>query len=111
MTNSGGCRSSKAFANGRLTAHNTDPSFAAKSALLDTHSKRLHTTIDALALAAALGQTWAGVVLSCAATVAQVESNMQALDVALDEEAKTALATVAEPAELYWAARKELAYN
>jgi aryl-alcohol dehydrogenase-like predicted oxidoreductase len=101
----------EALANGRLTARNTEASFAAKRAFLDVQAKRLHTTIDALALAAALAQPWAGLVLSGAATVAQLDSNIRALDVALDVEAKTALAAMAEPAELYWATRKGLAWN
>jgi aryl-alcohol dehydrogenase-like predicted oxidoreductase len=101
----------EALANGRLTARNTDPSFAAKRVLLDGQAARLHTTIDALALAAALAQPWAGVVLSGAATPAQLDSNMRALEVTLDEEAKAALAALAEPAELYWATRKALAWN
>jgi aryl-alcohol dehydrogenase-like predicted oxidoreductase len=101
----------EALANGRLTVRNTDPSFAAKRVLLDEQAARLHTTIDALALAAALAQPWAGVVLSGAATQDQLASNMRALDVTLDAEANTALAALAEPAELYWAARKALVWN
>jgi aryl-alcohol dehydrogenase-like predicted oxidoreductase len=101
----------EALANGRLTARNSNPSFAVKRALLDAQAARLHTTIDALALAAVLAQPWAGLVLSGAATVAQLDSNLHAPKVTLDEEAKMALATLAEPAELYWATRKRLTWN
>jgi aryl-alcohol dehydrogenase-like predicted oxidoreductase len=99
------------LANGRLTARNADPAFAARRAILDRQAARLDTTIDALALAAALAQPWAGAVLSGAATIDQLASNMRALDVRLDEEAKTALNTLAEPPDLYWETRKGLAWN
>jgi aryl-alcohol dehydrogenase-like predicted oxidoreductase len=55
---------------------------------------------DALAIAAALAQPWACVVLSGAATVEQLASNVRALDVAAPE-----IPNLAEPAEEYWAAR------
>ena len=101
----------EALANGRLTARNADPAFAAKRVILERQAARLDTTIDALALAAVLAQPWADVVLSGAATAEQLESNMRALDVALDEQAKAALAAMAEPAEIYWETRKGLAWN
>jgi aryl-alcohol dehydrogenase-like predicted oxidoreductase len=101
----------EALANGRLTAHNADPAFAAKRVILERQAARLHITIDALALAVALAQPWAGVVLSGAATVAQLESNMRALDAALDDQAKAALDAIAEPSSMYWATRTGLAWN
>jgi len=101
----------EALANGRLTTRNADPAFAAKRAILDEHAARLNTTIDALALAMVLAQPWAAVALSGAATIAQLESNMHALDVALDDYAKVGLAALAEPAEPYWETRKGLAWN
>ena len=101
----------EALANGRLTTRNADPAFAASRSVLEREAARLGTSEDALALAAALAQPWAGVVLSGAATVAQLESNMLALDLALDDQARAALATLAEPADRYWATRKALAWN
>ena len=101
----------EALANGRLTARNDDPSFAAGRALLDRQAARLGATLDALALAAALAQPWAGVVLSGAATVAQLESNLAAPQVAWDEEAAAELAGLAEPPQAYWEARKRLAWT
>jgi len=101
----------EALANGRLTARNADPDFATKRMTMERQATRLNTTIDALALAAVLAQPWAGVVLSGAATVAQLESNMCALNVALDDQARTALAAMDEPADMYWATRKGLAWN
>jgi len=101
----------EALANGRLSPRNTDPAFADKLALLQRQAARLHTTVDALALAAALAQPWASVVLSGAATVEQLASNVRALQVAWDGEAQTALAALAEPPELYWETRKQLDWN
>jgi aryl-alcohol dehydrogenase-like predicted oxidoreductase len=101
----------EALANGRLTGRNAEPAFAAKRAVLDRQAARLGTTIDALSLAAALAQPWASAVLSGAATVAQLESNLQALHITLDDEARAALAGLAEPTEAYWETRKRLAWN
>jgi aryl-alcohol dehydrogenase-like predicted oxidoreductase len=101
----------EALANGRLTTRNADPAFAAKRVILERQAARLNTTIAALALAAVLAQPWAGVVLSGAATVAQLESNMRALDVALDDQALDALVAMAEPSDMYWETRKALAWN
>jgi aryl-alcohol dehydrogenase-like predicted oxidoreductase len=101
----------EALANGRLTIRNADPAFAARRAILEREAARLGTTIDALALAAPLAQPWASVVLSGAASVAQLESNLQALDLTLDDEALAAISALAEPAAAYWETRKGLAWN
>ena len=78
---------------------------------LPRQAQRLATTVDALALAAALAQPWADVVLSGAAAVEQIESNLKALDVAWDEEAATALFSLAEAPEIYWQTRGALPWN
>jgi aryl-alcohol dehydrogenase-like predicted oxidoreductase len=101
----------EALANGRLTARNDDPAFAAQRALLERQAARLGTTPDALALAAALAQPWAGVVLSGAATVAQLESNLKALDVRWDAEAAADLAAIAEEPHAYWQERGRLPWT
>lgn len=44
----------EALTNGRLTARNTEPAFASRRDLLEREARRLQTTLDALALAAAL---------------------------------------------------------
>ena len=62
----------EALANGRLTERNVDPAFSAKRTVLASVARQLQTTIDALALSAVLAQPWADVVLSGAATVAQL---------------------------------------
>lgn len=101
----------EALANGRLTARNTDPAFAGARATLEAEAQRLHTTLDALALAAALAQPWAGIVLSGAATIDHLHSNLQALRVPWDEQAAATLGTLAEAPTTYWARRKALAWN
>jgi aryl-alcohol dehydrogenase-like predicted oxidoreductase len=98
-------------ANGRLTERNADPAFARQGALLHAEARRLHTTVDALALAAVLARPWASVVLSGAATRAQLASNLKAQDVAWDAAAAERLAEIAEPAEVYWQQRAALPWN
>jgi len=101
----------EALANGRLTPRNTDPDFRAGRAVLEREAARLGCTIDQLALAAVLDQPWADCVLSGAATIEHLRSNVAALDVHLDEPARAALATLAEPPERYWAARAALRWQ
>ncbi len=101
----------EALANGRLTDRNRDEDFAKQRAPLSREAERLGATVDALALAAALAQPWADVVLSGATTVAQLRSNLRALETGWDDEAATALAAVAEPAEAYWRRRSALAWT
>lgn len=92
----------EALANGRLTTRNP----ALDQRLADA-ARRLGTTPDALALAAALAQPWADVVLSGAATVAQLHSNLAALDVVPDDE----LAALTEEPQRYWSTRAALPWN
>jgi aryl-alcohol dehydrogenase-like predicted oxidoreductase len=95
----------EALANGRLTARGDC------DGPLSAAARERGTTPDALALAAVLAQPWADVVLSGAATVDTLRSNLAALDVAWDAEADEALAQLAEPADAYWERRAELAWN
>lgn len=101
----------EALANGRLTPRNDEADFADKYALLVREAKRLNTTVDALALAAALAQPWCDLVLSGAARTDHLRSNVAALDVAWDFDATTALIALKEPPEQYWATRSALAWN
>ena len=93
----------EALANGRLTARNDDPAFAARRRVLEAEASRLGTTLDALALAAALARPWADVVLSGAATAEQLRSNLAASAVAWDDRAGERLGALAEDPEEYWA--------
>ena len=101
----------EALANGRLTPRNTDPAFAPTLAVLERQAVRLDVPIDALALAAALAQPWAGVVLSGAATVDHLRSNVIARDVLWDDEATHALSTLAELPAVYWKTRSALSWT
>lgn len=101
----------EALANGRLTARNADPAFAAKMAVLTHHAQRLGCAIDQLALAAALDQPWADCVLSGASAPDQLVSNIGSLSILLDDDARVALAAVAEPVDHYWATRGTLRWN
>jgi aryl-alcohol dehydrogenase-like predicted oxidoreductase len=62
------------------------------------------TTPDALAIAAALAQPWAAVVLSGAVSAAQVRANVAALRLAVSPDIAADLG-LAEPAAAYWSAR------
>jgi aryl-alcohol dehydrogenase-like predicted oxidoreductase len=96
----------EALANGRLTARGGE----AEGPLI-TAARERGTTPDALALAAVLAQPWADVVLSGAATVDTLGSNLAALDVTWDAQLDERLAELAEPADAYWERRAELAWN
>jgi aryl-alcohol dehydrogenase-like predicted oxidoreductase len=101
----------EAVANGRLTDKNTNPAFSQEMSLLREEAERLQTTVDALALAGVLAQPWVSIVLSGAAKVEHVQSNVKALDVAWDGRAASRLAPLAEPPETYWETRSRLQWN
>ncbi len=98
----------EALANGRLTSRSTAP---ASHRPLERLAARLGTTADALALSAALAQPWADVVLSGAAAVAQLQSNLAALTVPWDDAAAAELRPLVEAPPAYWATRAQLAWN
>jgi aryl-alcohol dehydrogenase-like predicted oxidoreductase len=62
-------------------------------------------------LAAALHQPWADVVLSGAATTAQLSSNLRAAEVELAPGQLDVVAGLAEPPAAYWAHRSRLPWN
>jgi aryl-alcohol dehydrogenase-like predicted oxidoreductase len=95
----------EARANGRLTARE-DPDGPLAAA-----ARQRGTTADSLALAAVLAQPWVDVALSGAATVAQLRSNLAALEAKWDAGLDERLAELAEPAEAYWERRSELPWN
>lgn len=101
----------EALANGRLTRRNSVPEFASTRARLTAEAERLGTSLESLALAAALARPWADLVLSGAATVDQVEANITALAVPWDRDAEDALGAVAEDAHDYWQTRSALPWN
>ena len=97
----------EALANGRLA----QPGPGRVSAVLRAIARRRGTTVDAVALAAARANPWADIVLSGAATVAQLVSNLAAASVELQPDDLAALSGLAEPPERYWAERSALAWN
>ncbi|MFH9826024.1 aldo/keto reductase [Streptomyces bobili] len=66
---------------------------------------------DAVALAVILRQPWAGVVLSGAATVTQLASNLHAAVVDLDEDQLERIAALAEEPGAYWERRGRLPWH
>jgi aryl-alcohol dehydrogenase-like predicted oxidoreductase len=99
----------EAVANGRLTPRNEER--GPKGTPLTAVARRHATTMDALALAAATAQPWSDVVLSGAATVEQLTSNLQALEVELTSADFADLAAAAETPEEYWRKRAALAWS
>ncbi|MFH8369301.1 aldo/keto reductase [Streptomyces sp. NPDC018031] len=90
--------------NGRLTGQEAP-------GVLRRIAGELGTGTDAVALAAAFHQPWADVVLSGAATEAQLVSNAEAPAVRLSERHLAALGDLAEPAEAYWRTRAGRAWT
>ncbi len=101
----------EALANGRLTDRNADAAYASRLALLREEAARLDTTVDALALAAALARPWADVVLSGAATPEQIASNLRALDVPWSAETDARLESLTMESGEYWRERSALPWN
>ncbi|CAL2061129.1 Aldo/keto reductase [Streptomyces murinus] len=66
---------------------------------------------DAVALAWILRRPWAGVVLSGAATLTQLSSNLHAPAVDLDADRMTRLATLTEEPREYWERRGQLPWH
>ena len=101
----------EALANGRLTDRNGEPAFAPKLDKLKREAQRLRTTVDGIALAAVLAQPWVDVVLSGAATIDHLQSNLRASEVIWDEKASLELNELFETQAVYWKTRSELRWN
>jgi aryl-alcohol dehydrogenase-like predicted oxidoreductase len=94
----------EALANGRLT----ERADGAHMIALRKRAAARRATVDALALAAALSQPWADVVLSGAVTVSQLESNLNALAI---EAEPSDWHDIPESPTDYWARRSRLAWQ
>ncbi|MER6539920.1 aldo/keto reductase [Streptomyces sp. 900105755] len=92
------------MANGRLAAPHAPDA-------LRTVAEETGLGCDAVALAVVLRQPWAGVVLSGAATVAQLASNLHAAVVDLAPDQLSRLATLAEEPRAYWEHRGSLPWH
>lgn len=99
----------EAMANGRLAG--TAATTSTPTPSLARVAEEVHASYDAVALAAALHQPWAGTVLSGAATTGQLSSNLRAAGVRLDPDQLDRLAGMAEPAPAYWATRSRLPWS
>ncbi|MBM4245085.1 MAG: aldo/keto reductase [Deltaproteobacteria bacterium] len=100
----------EAHANGRLTPANARPEDAALRARLDGLARDIAAPIDRLALAFVAAEPWVDVVLSGAATVAQVRSHAAAMACELDAGTRAALGDLAEAPATYWQTRAALAW-
>jgi aryl-alcohol dehydrogenase-like predicted oxidoreductase len=94
----------EALANGRLAGREAAPALADAAAAQQT-------TPDALALAAAMSRPWAGVVLSGAASVPTLESNLRASRVTWTPELDERLAALGEEPAAYWERRSALPWT
>jgi aryl-alcohol dehydrogenase-like predicted oxidoreductase len=97
----------EAVANGRLSPHGRGPAAAALGRVAAGHG----VGVDAVALATALANPWADVVLSGAISPGQLEANLAALKVELEPGELRELATLAEPPERYWQERAALPWS
>ncbi|MFE9774264.1 aldo/keto reductase [Streptomyces sp. NPDC005931] len=92
------------MANGRLAGPHAPE-------VLRTVAAETGLACDAVALAFVLRQPWAGVVLSGAATLHQLASNLHAAAVDLDDDQILRLATLIEDPRAYWERRGRLAWH
>jgi aryl-alcohol dehydrogenase-like predicted oxidoreductase len=98
----------EALANGRLAGpHLVAPALNAVREI----ARQTGTTCDAVALGAVVAQPWADVVLSGAATVDQLTSNLAAASIRLNTAQLEQLADLTEPADAYWAQRSQLPWT
>lgn len=95
----------EALANGRLSGRGDLPP------ALDRAVRELGVSADAVAIACALAQPWATVVLSGATTLPQLESNVRARAVFLSEKSQTDLAELSMDSAEYWSQRSALPWN
>ncbi|WP_210574989.1 aldo/keto reductase [Streptomyces sp. GESEQ-4] len=94
----------EAMANGRLAEPHAPDALKAVA-------EETSLGCDAVALALILRQPWAGVVLSGAATVVQLASNLHAAVVDLDDAQLSRLAALVEDPSAYWERRGQLPWH
>jgi aryl-alcohol dehydrogenase-like predicted oxidoreductase len=94
----------EALANGRLTERGGLPGVVEAA-------REAGTTPDVLALAAVLAQDWCDLVLSGAATVAELDSNLGAAELAVDPDALARFEALREAPDVYWETRAALKWN
>jgi aryl-alcohol dehydrogenase-like predicted oxidoreductase len=94
----------EALANGRLAARGDAP-------FLVDAARRRRVGPDAVALAVAMAQPWADVVLSGATTADELESNLAASSLEVDDDLLAELEALREDADDYWRTRAALPWN
>ena len=92
------------LANGRLT----DRYGGGRLRHLRTHAAAVGASVETVAVAAALSQPWADIVLSGAVTSDHLRAHVAALDVVVDADQ---FASMAEPAPEYWRRRELLRWT
>jgi aryl-alcohol dehydrogenase-like predicted oxidoreductase len=103
----------EALANGRLTHGNRehDEVFLPLVGQIREVAESRGTTIETLALGAALERPWADTVLTGAATVGQIRSSVAARELAYDPELEERLRPVSMSSAEYWLARSSFSWN
>lgn len=101
----------ESVANGRLTNRNQNPEFRSRKDQLSQLAQQYSTSIDAISIAAALNQPWAGIVLSGATTTEQVISNVAATTLHWDDQLEMQTSNIEESPTDYWNSRAKLAWN
>jgi aryl-alcohol dehydrogenase-like predicted oxidoreductase len=106
----------ESLANGRLTEEagrgkEEDGVFANPIAQIREVADARGTTIEMLALAAALARPWADVVLTGAATETQIQSSVAALELPYDAELEEQLRSASLSSAEYWRARSSFGWN
>jgi aryl-alcohol dehydrogenase-like predicted oxidoreductase len=103
----------ESLANGRLTQENRDEDdvlFPAVARIRELAESR-GTTLETLAIGAALARPWADIVLTGAATVGQIQSNVAALELAYGPDLEEKLRSAAVSSTEYWRARSSFRWN
>jgi len=107
----------EAMANGRLTRRNRAPGFAPRLEALCAAAEEMGATVDALALAVAMAQEFAPVVLSGATSPGMLESNAQSLSLVAALRGDKAglmqhlMEILRQDPQEYWDERAALAWN
>ncbi len=94
------------FANGRLSPRGD----AAYGSLADL-ARDLQVSVDAIAVAAALAQPFADIVLLGAATIEQLDSNLAGADLQLPPDALEGVGHLREDPQTYWQRRSAIAWT
>jgi aryl-alcohol dehydrogenase-like predicted oxidoreductase len=103
----------ESLANGRLTQANRgqDDTLYPAVARIRALAENRGTTVETVALAAAVARPWANIVLSGAATVDQIRWTVGAIEFAYDPELDEQLRSVAVASDEYWRARSSFRWN